>query len=79
MACKLKLNDNTTSKLGRLLCNGHQLLSHLGHLGTLTSKDWAWCSSTGYTYRNTYLQCVPTFLGGKKIVSYRSNCHSLPA
>jgi hypothetical protein len=34
-------------------------------------------SSTMYTYRHTYLQCVSTFLGSLKTVSNRSNCHPL--
>jgi hypothetical protein len=57
---KMKMIYNNTNKLDRLLSNGHQMPSHL--VRTLKSKDWAGYSSTMYTYRHTYLQCVPTFL-----------------
>jgi hypothetical protein len=53
---KMKIIYNNTNNLDRLLSNGHQFLSHLGH------------SSTVYTYyRHTYLQCVPTFPGSLKL------------
>jgi hypothetical protein len=38
-------------------------------LGLIMGKDWTGFSSTMYTSRHTYLQCVPTFLGGTKTPS----------
>jgi hypothetical protein len=55
---KLKLFTTCAGKLDRLLSLGplyfaiHDLLA-----------SWARVSSTRYTYRYTYLQCVSTFLG----------------
>jgi hypothetical protein len=49
-------------KVDRLLLNGHQY----SYIYDTKQKDWAGYSSTMYTYRHTYMQCVPTLLGDLK-------------
>jgi hypothetical protein len=60
---KLKFIYNNTTKLNRLSSNGHRSLKDFGHLRAKIGPDGG-CSLTGYTYRHTYMQCAPKFLGG---------------